>query len=170
MLKRNLLYLFIFVIFTGIFVAGCKKEPTPLSFYEQYKIDSVIIQNYITENQLEAFDVEYNSQATGVYCVILEEGTEETDLSPGISSDVTVKYRGYLVNGSVFDQTEEGDSLSFNLGGTISGWRIGFTALSKGDKARLIIPSFYGYGTVSKKNIPANSVLLFDVELLNFSN
>jgi FKBP-type peptidyl-prolyl cis-trans isomerase FkpA len=171
MSTRGTTSLFILLIFAGLFIVGCNKESVvQLSPYEQYKVDSVIIQNYIIENQLDAFDVEYDGKKYGVFCAILEEGTNEPGVTPSLNADVTVKYKGYLVNGKVFDQTEDGDSAKFNLAGVIVGWKLGFTALSKGDKATLIIPSYYGYGSVSQgRSIPANSVLIFDVELLNFT-
>lgn len=169
MFTKNQLFLFLFLMSGGIIMTGCNKETSYISPYEQYQIDSVIIDQYISENQLDAFDVEYDSLYYGVYCSILEEGTEEPDVNPSIYADITVKYKGYLVDGTVFDETAEGDSVTFYLGGMISGWRIGFTALSKGDKATLLIPSYYGYGTSQIGTVPSNSVLLFDVELLNFT-
>jgi FKBP-type peptidyl-prolyl cis-trans isomerase len=59
------------------------------------------------------------------------------------------------------------------LSGTIVGWQIGFLEMNKGTKATLFIPSGLGYGdediyTGFDRHIPANSILVFDVELLDY--
>ena len=164
-------YAFHLVIIVGIMVIflSCEKDqPDPLTPYEQYQIDSVIIADYITNNDLDAFEVDYNSTATGIYCAITENGTVETNRHPDITTTVTVRYKGYFTNGDVFDEVWGNDSIEFSLSQAIWGWKVGFTALTKGDKATLLIPSYRGYGSTGSGSIPANTVLLFDVELIDF--
>jgi FKBP-type peptidyl-prolyl cis-trans isomerase FkpA len=87
---------------------------------------------------------------------------------PISSSTVTVTYKGYLLDGSVFDSTERGKSVSFALRQVISGWQEGIPKFQKGGKGKLIIPSNMAYGRQSQPGIPKNSILVFDVALLDW--
>ena len=81
----------------------------------------------------------------------------------------TVNYEGRLkANNKVFDSTKEKGPFSFSLGQAevIECWDEGFKKLSVGQKATLNCPAEMAYGNVMKKNIPENSDLVFDVELL----
>lgn len=83
---------------------------------------------------------------------------------------VKVHYTGKLTNGTKFDSSvDRGTPFSFKLGAgqVIKGWDEGIALLNVGDKATLTIPSELGYGAQATGSIPANSVLVFDVELLD---
>ena len=93
---------------------------------------------------------------------------------PSAGDAVKVHYKGALANGKEFDNSyTRGQPLPFTLGKgqVIKGWDEGIALLGKGDKATLIIPPSLGYGAVDKGNglIPANSTLVFDVELVDFT-
>lgn len=82
---------------------------------------------------------------------------------------VVTHYTGTLTNGTVFDDSRErGEPLAFTLGRhkVIKGWEEAFSLLRVGDRARLIIPPDIAYGAAERGSIPANSTLIFDVELL----
>lgn len=80
---------------------------------------------------------------------------------------VAIAYKGYLTNGKLFDQTTD-KAFAFTLGqqGIIPGMQMGIGGMKVGGKRRIIIPSSLGYGNKDHGPIPANSVLIFDVELL----
>jgi FKBP-type peptidyl-prolyl cis-trans isomerase len=80
---------------------------------------------------------------------------------------VTVNYIGrLLVDGTVFDQTKSIPA-KFPLNKLIKGWQIGLTNCKVGGKIKLIIPSELAYSIKSRsKAIPPNSVLVFDIEVL----
>ena len=80
---------------------------------------------------------------------------------------VKVHYKGYLTDGSVFDETS-GNAREFALYSVIEGWQIGIPLFGKGGKGKLFIPSDYGYGGSSTDEIPAHSVLIFDIVLSDF--
>ena len=85
----------------------------------------------------------------------------------------TVNYTGKLKNdGTVFDSTEVKGPFSFVLGQAevIECWDEGFKKLSVGAKATLECPAAMAYGNVMKRNIPENSDLVFDVEMLGCQN
>lgn len=138
-------------------VSACKKEDDTKD--EQAAIDKALIEAYISDNQLNA-----QSTASGLYYVIRESGNDE---HPTVYSTVTVAYKGYLLNGDVFDE-----SLAYTerLGLLIQGWREGIPLIGKGGKIKLMVPSALGYGGEQAGNIPANSVLVFDITLYNFTN
>lgn len=112
-------------------------------------------------NQLEAFaDIEELMMMN-----LLEgEGAEIQD-----GQTAVVHYIGTLVDGTVFDSSlTRGEAFEFMLGAgqVISGWDIGVRGMKVGEQRRLIVPPTYGYGNRAVGPIPANSVLIFDVELL----
>lgn len=88
---------------------------------------------------------------------------------PKISDVVRVHYQGTLVDGSVFDSSiERGEPVEFPVGGVIPGWVEGLQLMSVGEKYKFYIPSELAYGAQSPTPaIPANSTLLFEVELLD---
>lgn len=82
---------------------------------------------------------------------------------------VTVKYRGSLLNGMVFDETKPGTpEFTFTIGAqqVIAGWDEGFQLMGEGDQYKLIIPWQLGYGPRGMGPIPPFATLLFDVELV----
>ncbi len=134
--------------------AGCEKEKS------QAEKDDEIITNYLAENNLEA-----EKHSSGLYYRITEEGSGG---HPDISSTVEVKYKGYLTNDQVFDETTGGKTIKFPLSDLIYGWQIGIPLLQKGGKGKFFVPSAMGYGSRAIGTIPANSVLIFDIELVGF--
>ena len=137
-----------------LFASSCTKEN------KQPEIDDQIIQKYLVDNQLDATRV-----GSGLYIITTKEGSGD---SPTISNTVEVKYTGMLLNGRVFDQTDPDKTFTYELSGLILGWQIGIPLMKKGGKATLIVPSSLGYGKVQIGPIPANSVLIFDIELIDF--
>lgn len=101
-----------------------------------------------------------------------------TDTEPGSGAaaeagdTVTVHYVGTLNNGSVFDASrnhgEQGFSFTLGAGQVIAGWDQGLLGMREGGKRKLVIPASLGYGNQAIGNIiPANSTLIFEVEMLS---
>ena len=83
---------------------------------------------------------------------------------------VSVHYKGTLLNGMVFDSSYgRGDPFSFTLGQNtvIQGWERGVLGMKVGGKRKLVIPPHLAYGPQTVGPIPANSTLVFEVELLD---
>ncbi|MCK4662243.1 MAG: FKBP-type peptidyl-prolyl cis-trans isomerase [Bacteroidales bacterium] len=90
-------------------------------------------------------------------------------IQPKEGDYVYVHYIGKFLNDSVFDDSyKRGYPLmvALSAGQVIKGWEEGLTLLHQGDKATFIVPSELGYGKIKIGNIPANSTLVFDIELL----
>lgn len=87
---------------------------------------------------------------------------------PKAGETVSVHYTGTLIDGSVFDSSvERGEPVEFPVMAVIPGWVEALQLMSVGEKYRLVIPSELAYGAQSPTPaIPANSTLVFEVELL----
>lgn len=114
------------------------------------------IVDYISDNNLEA-----QKTASGLYYVIENQGP---GAAPTASSNVTVAYKGYFSDGSVFDDSD-GEGITFNLSGVIDGWTEGITYFNEGGSGILLIPSHLAYGNAGRSGIPGGAVLIFDIEL-----
>jgi peptidylprolyl isomerase len=105
--------------------------------------------------------------ASGLEYTITEKGNGKQAQN---GDKVTVHYTGKLTNDTVFDSSlKSGRPFEFKVGAgrVIKGWDEAFTHLHVGDKATLRIPPEIGYGSNAMGKIPANSTLIFDVELLD---
>lgn len=135
-----------------------------------------LIEAYIEENNISAEPTE-----EGVYIEIIEPGTGEKAQA---GQQVLVNYKGYVLDGTVFDTSIEEEAqaagvyspgrayepFGFTLvtGSVIQGWHIGIAELAEGGKAKLIIPSRFAYGPQARGPvIKPNSILVFDVELVD---
>ncbi|MEL6624731.1 MAG: FKBP-type peptidyl-prolyl cis-trans isomerase [Bacteroidota bacterium] len=104
-----------------------------------------------------------NVQGMKIY--IVEEGK---GAKPRPGSHVIINYRGTLMDGTVFDESfSQGTVKDFSLGNLIRGWQIGLTQVPTGSKVKLIIPPELGYGASDRPNIPGNSTLIFDIDLIS---
>jgi len=88
--------------------------------------------------------------------------------------NISVHYVGTLLDGTKFDSSiDRGQPFSFQLGQNhvIQGWELGLLGSQVGEKRKLTIPSELGYGTSGAGNglIPPNSVLIFEIEVLNIN-
>lgn len=133
----------------------------------QVGIDDKILTEYFAKNNITA-----QKTASGLYYVITKPGT---GANAAAGQTVKVNYTGKNIDGSVFDsnldpQFQHVEPLEFPVGQhqVIAGWDEGLTLLNKGAKATLYVPSPLAYGPQSPSpKIPANGILIFDVELLD---
>lgn len=99
---------------------------------------------------------------SGMYYEIVNAGTGKM---PNICSYITVTYKGTLTNGTVVNQTTTAPA-NPNLSSLIEGWKKGLLLLKEGGEIRLYIPPSLGYGAQQNGNIPPNSILIFDIDLV----
>ena len=105
------------------------------------------------------------TSSTGLLYKVEKAGTGD---APKDSDTVVVNYKGTLIDGKEFDNSyTRGEPLSFRLDGGIPGWPEGLKNIKKGGKIQLVIPPDLAYGKTGVPGIPANSTLVFDVELLD---
>ncbi len=130
----------------------------------QLAVDAKIIDDYIAKNGLKTIKT-----ASGLHYIVQKAG-----VGPAIPKGqiATVLYKGMLLDGKVFDSSEKqgGKPVDFpiGVGAVVPGWDEGVQTMSKGGKTTLIIPSSLAYGEQGSPGvIPANAVLLFDIELVD---
>jgi|TARA_B110000858_G_C17557702_1_gene361068 FKBP-type peptidyl-prolyl cis-trans isomerase FkpA len=145
--------LLILTLLPSIFIViSCNKN------LDYAQLDDEIILQYISDNNLNA-----EPTGSGLYYVVNNTGNGDI---PDINSIVTVAYKGTLADGTIFDQSGASGA-TFPLVNVIQGWQEGIPLFSEGGSGILIIPSALGYGSQGVGSIPANSVLIFEVTLLN---
>ncbi|MBQ9182342.1 MAG: FKBP-type peptidyl-prolyl cis-trans isomerase [Neisseriaceae bacterium] len=104
--------------------------------------------------------------ASGLQYVVKKEGNGK---QPTLNDVVSVKYTGRLIDGTVFDSTDQnnaGNPVTFPLDGVVQGWQEGLQLMKEGAEYTLILPAALGYGEQTVGSIPANSALIFDVALV----
>jgi len=102
----------------------------------------------------------------GFYYNIINPGYG--DFYPTSSSTVQAKYRGTLTDGTVFDSTQTGKTAIFSLSAVVLGWQYGVPLIKKTGIIDLYLPPSLGYGCSASGKIPASSILIFRVELVNY--
>lgn len=103
--------------------------------------------------------------ASGLQYKVLKEGS---GAQPKSSDTVTVNYRGTLTDGTEFDSSyKRGQPASFPVGGVIKGWTEALQLMKVGSKYQLFIPANLAYGDQGRPGIPPNSLLIFEVELMD---
>lgn len=143
----------ILAMLLGLTLAGCNKDTDD-------RTDEEKILDYLEENNLTA-----ERDDSGLYYRIEEAGSNNR---PSINNSVTVRYKGTLLNGDVFDQTRGDDTVNFPLEDLIPAWQIGIPLIGEGGEITLYCPSNLGYGNRSVGSIPAGSVLIFEIDLVDF--
>jgi len=103
--------------------------------------------------------------ASGLQYKVMKEGN---GAQPKATDTVTVNYRGTLTDGTEFDSSyKRNQPASFPVGGVIKGWTEALQLMKAGAKYQLFIPADLAYGKEGRPGIPPNSVLIFEVELMD---
>lgn len=118
---------------------------------------------FLDKNKADNSDVK--ETPTGLQYRVLREGDGD---SPVAEDRVKVHYAGKLIDGTEFDSSyERGDPTEFGLNQVIKGWTEGLQLMKVGAKYEFFIHPNIAYGARPRPTIPANSVLIFEVELLD---
>jgi FKBP-type peptidyl-prolyl cis-trans isomerase FkpA len=144
---------------------SCKKS-TPDNNACSYTLSNVVVpaselttlQTYVNANRPAAIQ-----HPGGFYYEIIAAGTGT--VTPEVCSNVRVTYAGYLTTGFKFDEAIT--PLTFVLGQLIPGWQRGLPLIKKGGSINLYLPPSLGYGSNAVGTIPANSILIFSISLVD---
>jgi FKBP-type peptidyl-prolyl cis-trans isomerase len=123
--------------------------------------EDVQIANYVNR-----YHAKSQPELSGMY-VIKQVATTGLKVKPG--HEVTVHYEGRFLDNKIFDSSyQRNQPLTFVLGAgkVIPGWEQGIASLRQGEKAILIIPSYLAYGNKKTGSIPANTPLVFNIEVV----
>ncbi len=126
---------------------------------KQWQIDDRLINEFLTAKGITATKL-----PSRVYVKVNQEGTGTV---VNEFSTLTVKYTGRFLSGTEFDKTTGDATFVTVLNQTVPGWRKALLGMKKGAKVRLLIPSDLGYGPATYQQIPGNSILDFDIELVD---
>lgn len=141
----------------SMFISSCSDDPasTPtLTFETQLAKDTTTIGNFLRGRSISAL-----KDASGVRFVI---DSLVTGFPPKRTSTVKFKYVGKFLSGAIFDQGETTGAVN----GFITGFQIALSLLPEGSKGRFYLPSGFGYGEAGTTGIPPNSILIFEITLL----
>jgi FKBP-type peptidyl-prolyl cis-trans isomerase FkpA len=117
------------------------------------------VQSFITNNGIQGAV----QHCSGLFYTI---DTVGTGAQPTPCSTVTIDYVGSLTDGTVFDKTTSASGpVTFPLDNLITAWRNGLPFLKAGGTMTLYVPPTLGYGSFSSGQIPANSILIFKIDL-----
>ena len=162
----------LYILISGLMLTACNADKTTEAETEttsvneaeetvQKPTEDAIIREYIAEKGWEA-----KRDPSGVYVVIENPG--EGDDRPEVTDEVTLYYKGYFMDGEQFDGTKDAP-IVFGLQRLIPGWQVGIPYFGKGGKGKLIIPHKMGYGRNDYGPIPGESILIFDIEVIDWN-
>jgi FKBP-type peptidyl-prolyl cis-trans isomerase FkpA len=129
-----------------------------------YKADDAVApaaEQQILKGYIDSVGISATLHPNGFYYHVVSQGA---DVTPAPCSQITVAYKGQLTNGNIFDQQSNWVA---QLGGLIDGWQEGMPLIKKGGRIMLYIPPSLGYGANGSPTIPPNSILIFDITLIN---
>ena len=147
-----------------VFTRNATKENPVINLYKNADSVAVAINN--TEEIVKAIKagkIDTTGSTNGIYYKILTEGT---GAKVSLNDTVVVNYKGQLLKGFIFDETKKNPA-TFPLKRLIKGWQMGLPFCRQGGKIRLIIPSALAYSIRNIATIPPNSVLIFDIEVVD---
>ena len=106
--------------------------------------------------------------STKVDAMYLRDTTVGTGATATAGQPVTMRYTGWLADGTQFDSNQAaGFQFRLGAGQVIQGWDVGVTGMQVGGARQLIIPPSMGYGAEGTSGIPGNSILVFNVTMLS---
>src|SRR5580765_2122419 len=165
------------VCVAGLMLAGCNQQQAS---NEQGKTAAPAAQGAAPAGQAADISPESNKKflddnakkpgvkvtADGLQYRVIKAGTCYTATAP--TDNVTVTYKGSLITGQVFDQTQDVMPATFPAGQLIPGWVEALQMMKEGDEWEIVIPSALGYGEQGAGGvIPPNQTLVFQMALLN---
>lgn len=119
-------------------------------------------------SQMQAF-----ATANGIMSTVHSSGLYYEIITPGtgaaatINSTIFITYTGQLLDGTIFDQQNNSAVTGWPLNQLVEGWRIGIPLIKKGGRIKLIVPSAMAYGCSGYGTIPGNTILYFDISLVD---
>lgn len=148
------------LLFCSLLLGGCQQtsqtpctQATVTTEAPPEEVNS--LKQYIETNNISA-----TADKRGFYYRIQKTGS---GTKPTVCSSVTVNYAGKLTNGEEFDS---GRGVSFGLDQLIVGWQEGIPLVAPGGSITLYLPPSLAYGSQEQNGIPANSILVFTIDLI----
>ena len=148
------------VLFGAALLSGCNNQ-TKANM--QYDLTPASNQKFLDDN---AHKVSVHTTPSGLQYRVLTAGHGKQIAGP--SDNVTVTYKGWTIDGHVFDQTAPGKTATFPAGRLIPGWVEALKLMHEGDEWELVIPSQLAYGADGAgADIGPDQTLVFDMKLIS---
>jgi FKBP-type peptidyl-prolyl cis-trans isomerase FkpA len=161
------------VVFVGLLLTQSCKTQSAIEAEILSNREDIIIKEYLTEKKITA-----EKLPSGMYYQRLQQGTGD---KPSIGDTAVVHYTGNIIYSYVFDSSRFRDTpfefrlgVSSGTGGVIPGWNLGVAEMRKGERGVFFMPSTLAYSSIGSprnttgvQSVPPNSILIFDIELLN---
>lgn len=146
-----------------ILVACSKKNdgPPPYDWQAQYTIDSTKIVAYAVANNI----TNLKHDSAGIFYQIINRG--DTKDTANTAATVTVSYVCSFLDKTGYDSS---NNATLGLNGALDGIKYGVPKIGKGGAIRLLLPSVFAYGPMGNTRVPPNTVLIFDLQLKDFTN
>ncbi len=153
------------VCFVGLFLlSSCLNDPpTGLSFGQQLEKDKIAIDSYITSKSITGTVAD-----PGGYGVKYKVNLAGTGIYPIVDDSVKLTYTLKLLPSETL--VEGPKTVTRLLGAEIPGWQIGIPLIKEGSSATFFVPSGWGYGSFGQQNVPANSNLIYEIDLLKVTS
>ena len=169
MKKNKLFYLLIIPLFSIAFLSCSDNNDNS---YKEWRAENEAYIADIKEqatNSTSVSEVFLDGGPGSIYREIIKSSESENGIFPLYTDQVDVRYKGELINGTVFDDASE-RIVSFNVNGVVKGFTIALQKMQVGDKWKVYIPWELGYGYAgSGSKVPPYSALIFEIELLGFN-
>lgn len=154
-MKKTILFLTLALLaFAGCRIDGDNNCVTRTVASEEAKMEALA----------NAQGMNWSRHSSGILYEVLIPGAGPT---PSSSSKIYVRYVGKLENGNVFDSQTDHNQTGWVLGSLIAGWQIAVPLINKGGKIKVVIPSSLAYGCGFQGTIPSNSILYFEIDLVD---
>ena len=148
----------IIILFTLIAFTSCLDNDNALDTTDYTEQNETEILTYIEDNNLS-----FQKTNSGLYYNIQSSGS---GVRPTFNSTVTVGYKGYFLDGTIFDQSS---SATFNVGGVVPGFGEAVQLLKPGGSGTFILPSRLAYGNRGQGSIQPGDVIAFDINLISIN-
>jgi FKBP-type peptidyl-prolyl cis-trans isomerase len=154
--------IFVMALAATLTLAGCGQKKEDAS--KTYDLGDKANTQFLVDNKAKNG---VKTTADGLQYRIIKSGHGKGVTGP--MDNVTVTYKGWLISGKVFDQTQPGATATFPAGHLIPGWVEALKMMHEGDEWELVIPSQLGYGPEGTPDgtIPPNQTLVFDMTLIS---
>lgn len=119
------------------------------------------LQDYMVRKGYPLEEIKKTKTASGLYIYFTKK--DSTGVPVSGKSSVTITYKGRFLDGSIFDQTPNGQTSNFGLSGVISGFSEGLRLMRSKESAILMMPSSLAYKETGNSGIPPYSPLIFEV-------
>ncbi len=160
-MTKEILFIVLAICVSALLVFACKADK-PKSDNSPLPAAGQQIEEYLKANSLSG----EQTTSSGLVYLIENPGGDE---KPGVKDQITIHYKGYLTDGTVFDQTK-GNPRTFGLYQLIAAWQEAIPMIGRGGKIKILAPpsTAYGNNPPPRTGITPSSVLVFDIELVDF--